>query len=130
MLVAALVHGWPRLVPLPLVALGGLYAAQLRVDGAPLDPAAAAFAAGLLATAELAYWSLEEREGLRVEAGESLRRAALVAALGVGALLLASGLLVLVDAVRARGLVLDLAGAAAAAGVLLALALLARAREG
>lgn len=127
-LVAALVHDWPRLVPLPLLALGGLYAVQLRVDAAPLDPAAAGVAAGLLVTAELAYWSLEEREGFHAEAGERLRRTARIAALGLAALLVAWGLLVLADAVRARGLALDLAGATAAAGVLLALALRARAR--
>ena len=65
MLAAILVVGMPSLVPAPFVLVGGLYAAQLAVDDVPLDVAAPAFAAGLLVGAELAYWSLDERERLK-----------------------------------------------------------------
>ena len=83
------------LVPAPFVLVGGLYAAQLAVDDVPLDVAAPAFAAGLLVGAELAYWSLDERERLKGEPGDDLRRLAYVAGLGVATLLVASVLLVL-----------------------------------
>jgi hypothetical protein len=117
-LVASLALGWPALVPTSLVLLGGLYAAQLAVDDSTLDGAAPLFAAGLLTTAELGYWSLEEREPSTADPGEILRRVGFVALLVLGALLVAGLLLAFVDVVRAGGLALDLVGAAAAALVL------------
>jgi hypothetical protein len=125
-LIAALVLGWPRLVPLSLVLLGGAYALYLAVDSPPLDVAASAFAAGLLITAELAYWSLEEREAVVAERGEALRRLGFVAILGASALVLSGALLALADLARTRGLAIDLLGAAAASTLLLSLAVLAR----
>lgn len=110
--------GWPALLPVTLFLLGGLYAAQLAVDDATLDGAAPLFAAGLVASAELGYWCLEERELVTSDPGEAVRRVGLVALLALGALLVAGVLLVLVDGIRARGLALDLVGAAAAAAVL------------
>lgn len=127
-LVAALVRGWPSLVPVPLILVGGVYAAQLAVDDAPLDVAAPAFAAGMLVAAELAYWAIDERERVKGELGEDLRRLAVMAGLGIAALLVAAVLLALADAVRARGLGVDVLGAAAAGLVLLAVVLLARGR--
>jgi hypothetical protein len=125
-LVAAVVLGWSPLVPVSIVVVGGVYAAQLAIDEAGLDSAAPAFAAGLLVTAELAYWSLEESAGVRGEAGAGLRHAALVAGLGVATLLVASVLLALIDAVRTTGLAIDLLGAAAAAAALFAIVVVAR----
>ena len=125
-LIAALVLEWTALIPAALVLVGGLYAAQLAIDDAPLDTASPAFAAGLLVTAELAYWSLEERDHVQGEPGAGLRHAAFVAGLGVAALLVASVLLVLVDAVHTKGLTVDLLGAAAAAATMFAIVLVAR----
>lgn len=125
-LAAALVLGWAWLVPVSIVLAGSFYAVQLVVDDAPLDAATPVLAAGLLLTAELAYWSLEEREGVRVERGELLRRIAFVALLAVAALVVAAALLALVDAVRVRGLAVDLVGAVAAATVLFAVLVAAR----
>jgi hypothetical protein len=119
-LVAAVVRGWPVLVPVAVTLVGGTYAAQLAVDDAPLDLAAPAVAVGLFLAAELAYWSLDERSRFAADPGLSLRRAALVAASGLAIFVASSGLLVVVDEVRARGLALDLAGALAAVGVLAA----------
>jgi polyferredoxin len=76
------------------------------------------FAAGLFVTAELAYWSLEERERVQTEPGTVLRRFAFVALLALGALIVAMLVLAVVDAVEAKGLALDVVGAAAAAAVL------------
>jgi hypothetical protein len=128
-LVAALVLEWPSLIPVSLVLLGGLYGVQLAVDDASLDSGAALFAAGALVTAELAYWSLEERERVRVEPGEGFRRLAFTALLALGALAVAGLLLALVDRVGTAGLAVDLVGAAAAAAAILAIVLAARSRE-
>ena len=128
-LLAALVLGWPPLVPASLLLLGGLYGAQLAVDDAPLDTACALVAAGLYVTAELAYWSLEERENVRAEGGEGWRRLGLVASLGLAMVLAAGALLALVDALRTRGLTVDVLGAAAAAAVLVFVLLARRPAE-
>jgi len=128
-LVAALVLGWSSLVPAALLLLGGMYGAELAIDDAPLDAATPLVAAGLLVTAELGYWAIEEREPVRADPGEGLRRVAFVAVVGLGALLVASLLLALVDVVRAGGLAIDLIGAAAAAAALLAVVVFTRRRD-
>jgi hypothetical protein len=125
-LVAAIVRGWPALVPVAVALVAGGYAAELAIDDAPLDLAAPAVAVALFLAAELAYWSLDERSRVRAERGDSLRRAALVAVLGLAVFFVASGLLAVVDEVRTRGLALDLAGALAAVGVLAAVLATAR----
>jgi hypothetical protein len=125
-LVAALVHGWPSLVPVAVALAGGVYALELAIDDAPLDLATPAVAVGLLLAAELAYWSLDDREQAVGDPGDGLRRAAFVALLGVGALVVAGILLVLVDEVRARGLALDLVGAVAAVAVFVTVLVTAR----
>jgi hypothetical protein len=117
-LVGGIVLGWTPLVPAAAALAGGLYGVELAIADAPLDAAAPAVVAALLLCTELAYWSLEERTRWRGDAGDGLRRVAVVALLGVAAFLVAGLLLALVDAVRARGLALDLLGAAAAAAVL------------
>jgi hypothetical protein len=119
-LVAALVLAQAWLVAASLLALGSVYAMYLAVDDAPLDLAVVFVAAGVLVTAELAYWSLEEREDVRGEPGDAVYRLAFVGFLGVSAAVVAVVLLGLVDIVRARGLAVDLLGALAAAAVLLA----------
>lgn len=125
-LVAAIVLAWRALVPVAAITVGGLYGAGLAIEDAPLDLAAPAIAAGLFLAVELAYWSMEERERWKGEAGDSLRRAGVVAVLALAALLAASALLALVDAVRTTSLAVDLAGATAAAAVLLTILVIAR----
>jgi hypothetical protein len=120
------VQGWSALVPVSLAALGLSYGLQLAVDDVPLDLAASLVAVGLIVIAELAYWSLEERERVEGERGAVARRLAYLALLGLGAFVVAGMLLVLVDAVRAGGLAIDLLGAAAAAAAIVAIALAAR----
>ena len=117
-LVVAVVLGWSPLVPVAVALVGGTYAVELAIDDAPLDVSVPVIAFGLLLAAELAYWSLDERCRAAGDAGQGLRRVALVALGGVAAVVVAGGLLVLVDAVRARGLALGLLGALAAAAVL------------
>jgi hypothetical protein len=125
-LVAGVAHGWSPLVPVAAALGGGLYAAELAIDDAPLDVAAPAVAAGLLLCTELAYWSLEERIRWQGEDGDGLRRAAFIALLGLAALVVATVLLAIVDAVRARGLALDLVGATAAVAVVAAVLVITR----
>lgn len=127
-LVAAIVLGWSSLVPLAAALAGGLYGVELAISDAPLDTAAPAVAAALLLCAELAYWSGEERTRWLGNAGDGLRRAALVALLAVGAFFVGAVLLALVDAVHTRGLALDLLGAVAAVTVLATVLVAARTR--
>ena len=119
-LVAALVLGRPSLVPVAVALAGGVYALELAIDDAPLDVATPVVAVGLLLAAEHAYWSLDERERAVGVPGEGLRRAA------YAALLVAGGLLALVNEVRARGLALDLVGAVAVVAVFATVLLTAR----
>ena len=127
-LVAALVLGWTPLVPAAIVLAGAMYGTQLALGEEPLDTAAPAVAAALVLTAELAYWSLEERERIPGDPGDGLRHAAFVAVLGIGALLLGGALLALVDRVSAESVTLDVLGAMAAAAVLAAILIAARGR--
>jgi hypothetical protein len=125
-LVAALVLQWSPLVPASLALVGTAYATHLGLDDPALDVRVPAVAALLLLAAELAYWSLEEEDAMESEPGEALRRLAVVVGFAAAALVVAAGVLALVDVVRARGLAVDLVGTAAAAGALLALVLFAR----
>ena len=123
---AAIVLGWSPLVPLAVALVGGTYAVELAIDDAPLDVSVPVIALSLLFAAELAYWSLDERCKATGDVGQGLRRAALVALGGVAAVVVSGGLLVLVDAVRTRGLALDVLGAVAAVAVLATLLLSSR----
>jgi len=120
-LLAAVVNGWPSLVPVALAIAGGMYAGELALDDAPLDAAAPAIAVGLFLAAELAYWSLDERERVVGEVGESLRRSGFVALLGLGAFLTAATVLALADLIGGGGIALDLLGTAAAVAALFAI---------
>jgi hypothetical protein len=125
-LVAAVVRGWPLLIPLAVTLVGAGYAAELVVADAALDLAAPVVAVGLFLAAELAYWSLDERIRTAGDPGQSLRRTALVALTATAIFVVSSALLVLADEIRARGLALDLIGAVAAVGVLVAVLATAR----
>jgi hypothetical protein len=120
------VQGWTWLVPAAIAVVGGAYAVELAIDDAPVDLAAPAVAVGLLLSAELAYWSLDERARATGDAGQSLHRVALVAAGAAAAFVLASILLALVDEIRARGLALDVVGAIAAVAVVVTVVASAR----
>jgi hypothetical protein len=124
-LLAAIVNRWSWLVPVAVALAGGIYAAELAISDAPLDLAAPAIAVALFLAAELAYWSLDESELIPGDPGDGLRRATVVALLGVTAFVVAALLLALADEVRARGLAVDVAGTAAAAAALATIVLLA-----
>jgi len=125
-LVAAVVLGWRPLVALSVGLVGAAYAVHLAADDPSLDARAALLGAGLLLTAELAYWSLEEQERAAAEPGESFRRLGLLLGLALGALGGGIALLIVADLIRTGGLAIDLLGAAAAAAALLVVVALAR----
>ena len=99
-----------------LVLLGGGYAVILVVDDPPLDTRAAIVGAALLAIGELAYLSVEARTAVTEEPGAVPRRVGSVAVLVLLALSLGAALVALADLLRTGGLVIEVAGAAAAFG--------------
>jgi hypothetical protein len=125
LLLVALTAGRTAPIPFALLLLGAIYAIP---DG---DRAIAApiYGAGLLLTAELAYWSLEERVRRRVQAGVATPR--LLAILAVAAATIPSGALVLIaaEADVSRSPVLTATGAAAIVSCIGLLTALARVRS-
>lgn len=125
LLLVALTAGRTAPIPFALLLLGAIYAIP---DG---DRAIAApiYAGGLLLTAELAYWSLDERVRRRVQAGVATPR--LLAILAVAAAAIPSGALVLIaaEADVSRSPVLTATGAAAIVACIGLLTALARVRS-
>jgi hypothetical protein len=113
-------------VPASIVLIGGEYALVLSVDDSSLDTRAAVVAAGLLVTAELAYWSLELRAEITDEPGSYARRLSVLALLGLGALTLSGLLVAAVDLAGREGLAVEIAGATAAFAAVVLLWSLAR----
>jgi hypothetical protein len=120
------VRPFPSLIPWPLVALAGIYAWTL--GGGSVDQWATVYAGGLLAVAELAYWSVELR-GRAQDAGRlTERRAGLIATLALVAVV-AGGLVLAATSLRiGSGIATDLVGVAAAVAALAVVAALARPR--
>jgi len=126
LLAIALAGPFPSLMPWPLVVLAGAYALQLGDGG--VDQSAPIYAGGLLATAELAYWSAELRG--RAQDAERLteRRAALIVALAIFTVA-AGGIVLAGTSLRiGSGIATDLLGAAAAVAAVGVVAALARKR--
>lgn len=120
LLATAIAGGWASLLPWPIVLLGAAYvlSLELRSDDGSIDAAAPLVGAGLLAVAELAYWSLELKGPGREEPRLLARRAAALVALALVSLLLGA-LVVTITAVPLGGGVLwDAIGVAAAAAAL------------
>jgi hypothetical protein len=117
----------PSFIPWPLVLLAGEYAWSL--GGGDIDQWSPLVAGALLVVAELAYWSLELRG--RTQDAERLteRRAGLIAALGIGAVLLGGFVLAATSVQLGTGISADLVGAAAAVAALAVVATLARSRR-
>jgi hypothetical protein len=114
------------MVAVAVVALAAGYVALLGHEVEGLDTRAPIVAAVLFAIAELAYWSFELRSAVADEPGTYFRRAALIAGMLAGVIALGTALLAIVEAVRAGGLAVELAGAAAAVTAVALLALAAR----
>ena len=123
MLVLVLVRGVEDVLGSAILLLAAAYVVALYAGRRPLDEGVPLVAAGLLACAELATWSLEERRPVATDRGLLVARARAVAIL-VGAGLAASGLVLFVTvAPVGGGLAWTVLGAAAA---VVALAVVAR----
>jgi hypothetical protein len=109
-----LVRSYRELLPWAMLCGAAAYAVALFVHGAGVDGAAPLVATGLLVSAELATWSLDERHRLAVERAVVLGRAAGVAALAGAGLVAASLVVGLAAAPGGAGLAWTLLGAAAA----------------
>lgn len=127
LLALSLLAGWTSAIAWSLVLLAGEYAGALalRADST-VDAAAPLVAAGLLVTAELAYWSLELRGPGHDERRVLLRRATALLALTAGSLVLGAFVVVVTALPLGGGLLWDAVGVAAAAAALTVLAALAR----
>jgi len=113
-------------IPVALVILGAIYAVP---DGDRAVPAPI-YGSGLLLTAELAYWSLEERVAARVLAGAVAPRLLGVLAVSVAAIPAAALVLAAADADVSRSPAVTAAGAAAVVACIGLLTALARVRSG
>lgn len=113
-------------IPFAIALLGAEYVAILGFESDALDEQAPLVAGGLLAVAELAYWSLELRGLVVDEPGTYVRRIALLALLVLGVVGFGTVVLAVVEAVGAGGVALDVLGAVAALGALGLVALAAR----
>ncbi|HKY24695.1 MAG TPA: hypothetical protein VJM07_06040 [Gaiella sp.] len=112
---------WPVLLGLALAVSGSAYAVLLAVDEPQLDVRAAGVAAALVVVGELCGWARELAATTRDEPGGAWRRPTWIATVGIGALVIAWGLLAIVDLARFEGLAVEAIGAACAlAAVLLA----------
>jgi hypothetical protein len=123
--VYGLLRGFSGAVPWAVVVLGGAYAGSLFLPERGVDRDAPLVAAGFVVLAELAYWTLELRTPLSPEPGMLARRARLVGAAGVGALVVAAIAIVATAIPLGGGLTGDLLGVAAAVAALAVVATLA-----
>ena len=112
------------LVPWALLLAGAAAAIAFFNDA---DPARAPlYAAALLAAAEFAYWSLEERLSRPAVPGLTVRRLGLIFGLVAGSLVVGVILSAVARVEAGGGLVLETAGVAAVVGAAALLLLLSR----
>ena len=112
LLALVLVRRMDELLPWALIPLGSAYTVSLVLHGSNVDGGAPLVAAGLLVCAELAAWSLDERDAVAAERAVVLGRATALTALVLAGLAV-SGLVVALSLAPASGLVWTVLGAAA-----------------
>ncbi len=129
-LAAAVAKRRAAVIPPAIALAASAYGVAVASRDPELDRAAVVVAALLLVAAELGFWSVELAAPVRYEARILTRRAALVAALGLGALA-TSGVIALAASQEAdRSLVLQGLGVAAAVAIVgLIVGLVAAARS-
>jgi hypothetical protein len=113
-------------IPFAVLLLGAIYAIPdgERAIAAPI------YGGALLLTAELAYWSLDERVHQRVQPGTFTPRLLGILAVSVGAIPLSALTLIAAEADVPRSPATTAAGAAAVVACFALLARLARVRSG
>ena len=112
LLAFVLVRRMDELLPWALIPLGIAYTVSLVLHGSRVDGGAPLVAAGLLVCAELAVWSLDERDAMDAERAVVFARASALAALVLGGLAV-SGLVVALSLAPASGLAWTVLGAVA-----------------
>lgn len=123
-LAAALALRTPGLIAPAVVLLGGEYAGLFLVRTGTVDVRAPLYGALFLLVAELAFAALELRAGTP-DPGLLARRAAILAALALGGVLLGAVVLAAATLPVRGGLALEAVGVAAAVGLLVLLGRLA-----
>lgn len=113
-------------IPFAVLLLGAIYTIPEgdRAIAAPI------YASALLLVAELAYWSLDERVGQRVQVGAFTPRLVAILAVGAAAAPVSALVLIAAEADVARSPALTAAGAAAVVACVGLLTALARIRTG
>ena len=112
LLALVLVRRMDELLPWALIPLGIAYTLSLVLHGSSVDGGAPLVAAGLLVCAELAVWSLDERDAIAAERAVVLARASALAALVLAGLAV-SGLVIALSLAPANGLAWTVLGAVA-----------------
>ena len=121
---------WGAALALGMVLLGGEQALRLELGPGTVDPWTPVYAAGLLLTAELAWWSIEPRVPAWSDAAVVLRRVGTIAGLCAAAAVVAALIVLAAGAPLHGGLSLELAGVLAAIAAVGVVAGLARVRVG
>ena len=124
LLAAALALRAPGLIAPALVVLGAEYGGMFVLQDATVDVRAPLYGAAFLVVAELAFASVELRAGTP-EQGLLPRRAALLAALAAGGIVVGTIVLAAASVPLNGGLALQAAGVAAAVALLILLGRLA-----
>ena len=124
LLAFALVRAHPALIAPALVLLGGEFAALFLVRRGTVDVRAPLYGAAFFLVAELAFAALELRAGTP-DPGLGSRRAAVVAGLALGGIVLGTVALAAASVPVEGGLGLEAVGVAAAVGLLVLLGRLA-----
>jgi hypothetical protein len=114
-LAAVLAGRWQELLPWAIALLGAQYAVALLLRDGGIDAFAPLYAAGLLVTAELAYWALERGAAPR---SVVLARVGALVVLAFGTAAAGAVLLAASTGSGEGGLGLDLVGLAAATAAL------------
>lgn len=122
LLALSLVLRWPGLLASSIAVLGAQYAVSLIVERGSVDPGALLTAGGLILVAELSYWSLEVSVA-PIDRSLPARRLVALGGMALGAVSLATLVLIGSELGVGGGLVLEAVGVAAA---VVALALVAR----
>jgi hypothetical protein len=103
-------------VPWAVLVFGAAYAGSLFLPEEGVDRHVPLFAVGFVLLAEFGYWTLELRAPISPEPGMLEQRAALVVAIGLGALVIATIAVIATLVPLGGGVLADLLGVAAAIG--------------
>jgi len=126
MLCIGLAARWSAALAAGIALLGAEQAFRLATGPSSVDPWTPVYAAGLLLTAELAWWSIEQRVPAWSQPGVALRRLLVIVALCAAGAALAALIVVAAGSPLEGGVGLELVGVAAAVAAVAVVAALAR----